>query len=211
MERQKEELPGHGGNMAKRLFSHMDFVEYVKKVLEESDYEFVDYDKDSKYDLIFYDGNKLVIVKVLESYKLKRNGVLENQTRGILVEQAMDLAFNDFKSYLPKPDKQIEIEKILVLTNRQAFNELGEIIEDYEKSGRFQNDVKLMLIPFPIIPNNFAKKKCGNIVFTVSQLIGALKSGVVKLKDIPPPYHDYMITMMKKHGYKIGNEQKEKK
>ncbi len=197
--------------MAKRLFSHMDFVEYVKKVLQESDYEFLRYNKDGKYDLIFYVGKKLSIVKVLESYNLRPSGVLDPKTKDKLVRRLLDLsATNNFKSILSKPDKQIEIEKILVLTNRQAFNELGEIITDYEKSGHVQNDVKLMLIPFPIIPNNFAKKKCGNIVFTVSQLIGALKSGVVKLKDIPPPYHDYMITMMRKHGYKIGNEKKKK-
>ena len=194
--------------MAKKLFSHSDFVEYVKKVLEELDYKFDDYDKDGKYDLIFSDGKKLSIVRVLESYKLKPNGVIDDPTKNKLVRVLFDLTFGDFKL---EPDKQIEIEKILVLTNRQAFNELGEIIADYEKSGKIQNDVKLMLIPFPIIPNYFAKKKCGNIVFTVSQLIGALKSGVVKLKDIPPPYHDYMITMMRKHGYKIGNEKKEKK
>ena len=59
-----------------------------------------------------------------------------------------------------------------------------------------------MLIPFPIITNNFAKKECGNRVFTVSQLIGAIKSGVVKIKDIPAPYQDYMVTMMRKHGYR---------
>ena len=198
--------------MAKKLFSHSDFVEYVKKVLQESDYvEVIDSNNDGKYDLIFYDGKKLSIVKVSEYYKLKPNGTIDNLTKRRLVADLFDLlATNDFKSILPEPDKQIEIEKILVLTDGQAFNELGEIITDYEKSGRVQNDVKLMLIPFPIIPNNFAKKKCGNIVFTVSQLIGALKSGVVKLEDIPAPYHDYMVTMLRKHGYKIGDKKKGK-
>ena len=85
--------------MAKRLFSHMDFVEYVKKVLQESDYEFLRYNKDGKYDLIFYVGKKLSIVKVLESYNLRPNGVLDPKTKDKLVRGLMDLsATNNFKS-----------------------------------------------------------------------------------------------------------------
>ena len=192
----------HGGDMAKRLFSHQDFVEYVKEVLQSDDYEFLGYSNGKKHDLIFLHGTKLSIVRVLEYYNLKPNGLIDNQTEDKLVRNFMDLLRNNFK--LDFPDLKIEaIEKILVLTNKQAFNELSEKIADYEKSGKISdNDVKLMLIPYPIIPNNFAKKECGNIVFTVSQLIGAIKSGVVKIKDIPAPYQDYMVTMMRKHGYK---------
>ena len=193
----------HGGDMPKKLFSHMDFVEYIKEVLQSDDYEFVGYGKGDKYDLGFLHGKKLSIVKVLEYYNLKPNGLIDNQTRDKLIRNFMDfLTNNNFKSDFP--DLKIEaIEKILVLTNKQAFNELSEKIADYEKSGKISdNDVKLMLIPYPIIPNNFAKKECGNIVFTVSQLIGAIKSGVVKIKDIPAPYQDYMVTMMRKHGYR---------
>ena len=189
--------------MAKRLFSHQDFVEYVKEVLQSDDYEFVGYGKGDKYDSAFWDGRKLSIVKVLEYYNLKPNGLIDNQTGDKLVRNFMDLLCNNnFK--LDFPDLKIEaIEKILVLTNKQAFNELSEKIADYEKSGKISdNDVKLMLIPYPIIPNNFAKKECGNRVFTVSQLVGAIKSGVVKIKDIPAPYQDYMVTMMRKHGYR---------
>ena len=195
--------------MAKRLFSHQDFVEYVKEVLQSDDYEFVGYGKGDKYDLGFLHGKKLSIVKVLEYYNLKPNGLIDNQTSDKLIRNFFDLltlggkqVIEDFKSDLP--DLKIEaIEKILVLTNKQAFNELSEIIADYEKSGKIlDNDVKLMLIPYPIITNNFAKKECGNRVFTVSQLIGSIKSGVVKIKDIPAPYQDYMVTMMRKHGYK---------
>ena len=156
--------------MTKRLFSHMDFVEYVKKVLQSSDYEFLGYSEDDKYDMSFL-------------LTLSGKQVIE-----------------DFKSDLPDLKTEV-IEKILVLTNKQAFNELSEIMD--RLSGKIlDNDVKLMLIPYPIIPNNFAKKECGNIVFTVSQLIGAIKSGVVKIKGIPAPYQDYMVTMMRKHGYR---------
>ena len=192
--------------MAKRLFSPQDFVKYVKEVLQSDDYEFLGYSNGKKYDLIFLHGKKLSIVRVLEYYNLKPNGLIDNQTSDKLIRNFFDLltlggkqVIEDFKSDLPDL-KTESIEKILVLKNKQAFNELSESIADYEKLGN--NDVKLMLIPFPIIPNNFAKKKCGNIVFTVSQLIGALKSGVVKLEDIPAPYQDYMVTMMRKHGYR---------
>ena len=192
--------------MAKRLFSHQDFVEYVKEVLQSDDYEFLGYSNGKKYDLIFLHGKKLSIVRVLEYYNLKPNGLIDNQTSDKLIRNFFDLltlggkqVIEDFKSDLPDL-KTESIEKILVLKNKQAFNELSESIADYEKLGN--NDVKLMLIPFPIITNNFAKKECGNRVFTVSQLIGAIKSGVVKIKDIPAPYQDYMVTMMRKHGYR---------
>ena len=192
--------------MAKRLFSHQDFVEYVKEVLRSDDYEFLGYSNGKKYDLIFLHGKKLSIVRVLEFYNLKPNGLIDNQTSDKLIRNFFDLltlggkqVIEDFKSDLPDL-KTESIEKILVLKNKQAFNELSESIADYEKLGN--NDVKLMLIPFPIITNNFAKKECGNRVFTVSQLIGAIKSGVVKIKDIPAPYQDYMVTMMRKHGYR---------
>ena len=185
----------------------MDFVEYVKKVLQSSDYEFLGYSEDDKYDMSFLHGKKLSIVKVLEYYNLTSNGIIDNQTRDKLIRNFFDLltlsgkqVIEDFKSDLPDLKTEV-IEKILVLTNKQAFNELSEIMD--RLSGKIlDNDVKLMLIPYPIIPNNFAKKECGNIVFTVSQLIGAIKSGVVKIKDIPAPYQDYMVTMMRKHGYR---------
>ena len=192
--------------MAKRLFSPQDFVKYVKEVLQSDDYEFLGYSNGKKYDLIFLHGKKLSIVRVLEYYNLKPNGLIDNQTSDKLIRNFFDLltlggkqVIEDFKSDLPDL-KTESIEKILVLKNKQAFNELSESIADYEKLGN--NDVKLMLIPFPIITNNFAKKECGNRVFTVSQLIGAIKSGVVKIKDIPAPYQDYMVTMMRKHGYR---------
>ena len=192
--------------MAKRLFSHQDFVKYVKEILQDDDYEFLGYSNGKKYDLIFLQGKKLSIVRVLEYYNLKPNGLIDNQTSDKLIRNFFDLltlggkqVIEDFKSDLPDL-KTESIEKILVLKNKQAFNELSGSIADYQKLGN--NDVKLMLIPFPTIPNNFAKKECGNRVFTVSQLIGAIKSGVVKIKDIPAPYQDYMVTMMRKHGYR---------
>ena len=192
--------------MPKRLFSPQDFVKYVKKVLQSDDYEFLGYSNGKKHNLIFLHGKKLSIVRVLEYYNLKPNGLIDNQTSDKLIRNFFDLltldgkqVIEDFKSDLPNL-KTESIKKILVLKNKQAFNELSESIADYEKLGKI--DVKLMLIPYPIIPNNFAKKECGNIVFTVSQLIGAIKSGVVKIKDIPAPYQDYMVTMMRKHGYR---------
>ena len=125
--------------MAKRLFSHQDFVEYVKEVLQSDDYEFLGYSNGKKDDLIFLHGKKLSIVKVLEYYNLKPNGLIDNQTGDKLVRNFMDLLTNNFKSDLP--DLKIEaIEKILVLTNKQAFNELSEIIADYEKSGKILDD-----------------------------------------------------------------------
>ena len=87
--------------MPKRLFSHMDFVEYIKEVLQSDDYEFVGDSKDDKYDLIFLDGKKLSVVKVLEYYNLKPNGLINNQTRDKLVQNFMDLLTNNFKSDLP--------------------------------------------------------------------------------------------------------------
>ena len=201
--------------MASRLYPHKEFVEYVKRVLHASDYEFAGYEIKSgrdrpslqkdvgKHDLIFWDGRKLSIIRVVESYNLKSSGAIDNQTKKTLDHSRDDLERNTFESIpevLGIKEKPEIIEKILVVTNRQVFNELGELIAKSEPG--YSNHVKLMLIPYPIIQNDFAKASCGNKVFTVSQLIGAINFGAVKLKDIPKPHQDYMVAMIRKHGYK---------
>ena len=204
--------------MASRLYPHKEFVEYVKRVLLNRDYSFARYEikfgrdrpslqKDvGKHDLIFWDAGikKLSIIRVVESYNLKSSGAIDNQTKKTLDHSRDDLERNTFESIpevLGIKEKPEIIEKILVVTNRQVFNELGGLIAKSELSG-YSNHVKLMLIPYPIIQNDFAKASCGNKVFTVSQLIGAINFGAVKLKDIPKPHQDYMVAMIRKHGYK---------
>jgi len=58
------------------------------------------------------------------------------------------------------------------------------------------------LIRFPIFKNNFAEN-CSNKLFTVPQLIAAIKSGVVKLENLTEDKRDFIIGEMKRHGYKI--------
>ena len=75
----------------------MDFVEYVKKVLQSSDYEFLGYSEDDKYDMSFLHGKKLSIVKVLEYYNLTSNGIIDNQTRDKLIRNFFEC--RSFQNY----------------------------------------------------------------------------------------------------------------
>ena len=68
------------GNKCENVCKEVGAVPLVKKVLQSDDYEFLDYSNGKKHDLIFLHGKKLSIVRVLEYYNLKPNGLIDNQT-----------------------------------------------------------------------------------------------------------------------------------
>ena len=187
-----------------KLFTKKDLINYVKDVLESQEYdvEIIRNPKlKGKVDFVLYKGGEEFVVKIYEKYQLKPSGTINKNTKKNLLYRYRDLLTSDFSS--PRNDARVKIKKILVLTNNQVFNEVAELLKtNFLKDKQTKTDVQVMLIRFPILKNNFAEN-CSNKLFTVPQLIAAIKSGVVKLENLTEDKRDFIIGEMKRHGYKI--------
>ena len=184
-----------------KLFTKKDLINYVKDVLESQEYDVEIIRNNPKYDFVLYKGGEEFVVKIYEKYQLKPSGTINKNTKKNLLYRYRDLLTSDFSS--PRNDARVKIKKILVLTNNQVFNEVAELLKtNFLKDKQTKTDVQVMLIRFPIFKNNFAEN-CSNKLFTVPQLIAAIKSGVVKLENLTEDKRDFIIGEMKRHGYKI--------
>ena len=184
-----------------KLFTRKDLIDYVKDIFESQEYDVEIIRRNPKYDLELYKGGEKFVVKIYEKYKLKPSGTINKNTKKNLLYRYRDLLTSDFSS--PRNDARVKIKKILVLTNNQVFNEVAELLKtNFLKDKQTKTDVQVMLIRFPIFKNNFAEN-CSNKLFTVPQLITAIKTGVVKLENFTEDKRDFIIGEMKRHGYKI--------
>ena len=187
-----------------KLFTRKDLINYVKDIFESQEYDVEIIRRNPKYDLELYRGGEKFVVKIYEKYKLKPSGTINKNTKKNLLYRYRDLLTSDFSS--PRNDAKVKIKKILVLTNNQVFNEVAELLKtNFLKDKQTKTDVQVMLIRFPILKNNFAEN-CSNKVFTVPQLITAIKTGVVKLENLTKDKRDFMIGEMKRHGYKLKSK-----
>lgn len=192
--------------MPDKLFTRQDLINYVADVFRSLDYDVGTLKKSGRYNLLLYKGGEIFVVKINEKYKLKPSGTINERTTRHLLFDYRNLLTDDFRSLARDRDKEPKIKKILVLTNNQVFNEVAELLKtNFLKNEQEKTDVKVMLIRFPIFKNNFAKN-CSNELFSIPQLIIAIKSGVVKLKNLPEDKRDFIIEEMKKHGYKLNPE-----
>ena len=118
---------------------------------------------------LFYeslDQDQSVVVIVRDKVSLTNRG---NLSSGLRDKLSLDwLALREFQAK----------KKILVITDFQVYQQfIKSWYDGYDK--KYPN-TEIKLIEFPVFGNNFAEK-FNNRIFTVSQLIGAMKFNVLKI------------------------------
>ena len=132
------------------------------------------------------DQDQSIVVIVRDKVSLTNRGNLSSELRDKL---SLDwLALREFQA----------TKKILVITDFQVYQQfIKSWYDGYDK--KYPN-TEIKLIEFPVFGNNFAEK-FNNRIFTVSQLIGAMKFDVLKYDELPIEIKEVMLVMLKRLGY----------
>ena len=96
-------------------------------------------------------------------------------------------------------------KKIFVITDIQKYHEFKKVLKEHTKvkSGVIADEdttVELRLIEVPVFDNDFAENS-NNKKFTISQLIGAMRFGVLKYDKLPPEIKEVISVMLRRLGY----------
>ena len=173
-------------------------IQEVKKELEREfdvDLEISKiYLRDGKYaDLFCHNDRVSLLVVVNTSVSMSATGKIKKQVKDDMLVKYDAL------------DTDMSEKKIFVITDFQMYHEFKKVIKEHTKvkSGVIADEdtaVELRLIEVPVFDNDFAENS-DNKKFTISQLIGAMRFGVLKYDKLPPEIKEVISVMLRRLGY----------
>ena len=173
----------------------------IQEVKKELEHEFdVDleikkiYLRDEKYADLFCHSDRVSLLAVVNtSVSMGATGKIKKQVKDDMLVKYDAL------------DTDMSEKKIFVITDFQMYHEFKKVLKEHTKvkSGVIADEdtaVELRLIEVPVFDNDFAENS-DNKKFTISQLIGAMRFGVLKYDKLPPEIKKVMSVMLRRLGY----------
>ena len=174
-------------------------IQEVKKELErefDADLEIKKtYLRDGKYANLFCHNDRVSLLAVVNtSVSMGATGKIKTQVKDDMLVKYDALTHAD-----------VSEKKIFVITDFQMYHEFKEVLKEHTKvkSGIIADEdtaVELRLIEVPVFDNDFAENS-DNKKFTISQLIGAMRFGVLKYDKLPPEIKEVISVMLRRLGY----------
>jgi hypothetical protein len=173
----------------------------IQEVKKELEHEFdVDleikkiYLRDEKYADLFCHSDRVSLLAVVNtSVSMDVTGKIKKQLRDDMLVKYDAL------------DTDMSEKKIFVITDFQMYHEFKKVIKEHTKVksdvvADEDTAVELRLIEVPVFDNDFAENS-DNKKFTISQLIGAMRFGVLKYDKLPPEIKEVISVMLRRLGY----------